>query len=77
MIIRTSNGELLKINKYDYPNDMIYYEKIMNMKKEVTKEHENRKNEITKTSTFFLPKKVDKNMSSSMQSICDFVNIDM
>jgi len=75
MIIRTANGELLKINKYDYPNDMIYYEKIMNMKKEVTKEHENRKNEITKTSTFFSPKKVDKNMPSSMQSICDFVNI--
>ena len=77
MIIRTSNGELLKINKYDYPNDMIYYEKIMNMKKKVTKEHENRKNEVTKTSAFFLPKKVDKNMSSSMQSICDFVNIKM
>ena len=53
MIIRTSNGELLKINKYDYPNDMIYYEKIMNMKKKVTKEHENRKNEVTKTSAFF------------------------
>ena len=77
MIIRTSNGELLKINKYDYPNDMIYYEKIMNMKKKVTKEHENRKNEVTKTSAFFSPKKVDKNMSSSMQSICDFVNIKM
>ena len=75
MIIRNANGELLKINKYDYPNDMIYYEKIMNMKKEVTKEDQTRKNEITKTSTFFLPKKVDKNISSSMQSICDFVNI--
>jgi hypothetical protein len=38
MIIRNINGNLIKINRYDYPNDMIYFQKIMNVKKEFTKE---------------------------------------
>jgi hypothetical protein len=78
MIIRNVNGDLIKINKYDYPNDMIYYEKIMNIKKEFTKECEfkskNSKN-TNKTSDFFSQKKINKKVSCSLQSICDFVNI--
>ena len=78
MIIRNATGELLKINKYDYPNDMIYYEKIMNMKKKVTKEHEKHNYEhvnLQKKGNFFTSKKVEKKTSSSTQSICNFINV--
>jgi hypothetical protein len=74
MIIRNKNGELLKINKYDYSNDMIYYEKIMNIKKEFTKDDKYDKYE-NKHINFFSPKKIDKRISSSLQSISDFINI--
>ena len=71
MIVRNINGELIKINKYDCSNDMVYYEKIMNIKKEFTKDYyfEN------KTIKFFSPKKTDKSVSSTLHTICDFVNI--
>jgi hypothetical protein len=41
MLIRNLNGELIKINKYDFSSDIIYYEKIMKIKKEFTKPIEN------------------------------------
>jgi len=37
MIFRNSNGDLVEINKYDYPNDQIYYEKVMKLQEEFTK----------------------------------------
>jgi hypothetical protein len=74
MIIRNANGDLIKINKYDYANDMIYYEKIMNIKKEFTKEDQY-KNNVNKASDFFSQKKINKKTSRSLQSICDFINI--
>ena len=33
MLFRTNKGELIEINKYDYPNDNLYYQKIMDIKK--------------------------------------------
>jgi hypothetical protein len=33
MLFRTYKGELIEINKYDYPNDNLYYQKIINIKK--------------------------------------------
>uniref|UniRef100_A0A6C0DJV5 Uncharacterized protein n=1 Tax=viral metagenome TaxID=1070528 RepID=A0A6C0DJV5_9ZZZZ len=33
MIITRLDGKLVEINKYDFSNDVIYYEKIMNIKK--------------------------------------------
>ena len=33
MLFRTNKGELIEINKYDYPNDNLYYQKIMEIKK--------------------------------------------
>lgn len=33
MIFRTKKGHLIEIKKYNYPNDKIYYEKIMEIKK--------------------------------------------
>ena len=74
MIIRNANGDLIKINKYDYANDMIYYEKIMNIKKEFTKEDQY-KNNVNKASDFFSQKKINTKTPRSFQSICDFINI--
>ena len=33
MLFRTNKGNLIEIKKYDYPNDKVYYQKIMNIKK--------------------------------------------
>ena len=41
MLIRNINGELITINKYSFTCDTIYYEKIMNIKKEFTKSNVN------------------------------------
>ena len=78
MIIRDLNGELIKISKYECANDLIYYEKIMKIKKEFTKVsiHGSIKN-VHKTTDFFSPKTVNKKQSSSLQSICDFINIEI
>lgn len=76
MIVRNVNGELIKINKYDYANDMIYYEKIKNIKKEFTKERLCcEEDTFQKANTFFLPKKVNKKQSSSLHTISNFINI--
>ena len=37
MLFRNIAGELIEINKYDYKNDKIYYEKIMKIKNGFTK----------------------------------------
>lgn len=37
MLFRTSNGALIEIKKYDYPNDKLYYQKIMEVKQPFTK----------------------------------------
>jgi hypothetical protein len=44
MIFRNSNGNLVEINKYDYPNDQIYYEKVMKLYEEFTKYNHHDKN---------------------------------
>jgi len=78
MIVRNVNGELIKMNKYDYANDMIYYEKIMNIKKEFTKERLCcEEDTFQKASTFFSPKKVDKKRSSSLHTISKFINVQL
>lgn len=33
MLFRKNNGELVELKKYDFPNDKLYYEKIMEIKK--------------------------------------------
>ena len=37
MLFRTFKGELIEINKYDFKNDKLYYEKIMHLKYPFTK----------------------------------------
>jgi hypothetical protein len=37
MLFRTNKGELIEINKYDFPNDKLYYNKIMEIKKPIKK----------------------------------------
>jgi hypothetical protein len=34
MLFRTANGELVQINRYNFKNDKMYYEKIMEIKKQ-------------------------------------------
>lgn len=34
MLFRTINGELIEINRYSFKNDKMYYEKIMEIKKQ-------------------------------------------
>ncbi len=41
MIFRCVNGELIEINKYDFKNDKLYYQKIMEIKKQFTKINNN------------------------------------
>jgi hypothetical protein len=73
MIIRDINGKIINLNKYDYANDMIYYEKIMNIKKEFTKANYIENKNIC-NNTFF-SQKVQENISSSLQNIYNFINI--
>jgi hypothetical protein len=70
MITRNINGKLIKLSKYDYPNDMIYYEKIMNIKKEFTKE-----SKVGNNSVFPSQKKDSKLSSVSLDNILDFIKI--
>lgn len=35
MLFKNSNGELIEINKYEFKNDKIYYEKIMELKQSI------------------------------------------
>ena len=38
MLFRTNNGDLIEIKKYNYSSDKLYYEKIMEIKRENKKE---------------------------------------
>ena len=33
MLFRTIDGKIIEINRYDFKNDKLYYEKIMSIKK--------------------------------------------
>jgi hypothetical protein len=37
MLFRTNNGELIEIKRYNYPNDKLYYKKIMEVKQSFSK----------------------------------------
>ena len=37
MLFRTIHGDLIEINKYDYKNDKLYYQKIMEIQNSFTK----------------------------------------
>lgn len=83
MIFRNKSGKLIEINKYEYSNDMIYYEKMMNLQKEFTKcirEEENinksySKNLIIK-GLFYDNKKIPFSQPQKFSKICKFINID-
>lgn len=76
MIFRNSKGELIEINKYEYSNDMIYYEKIMNIQKEIAKCN----NEIKNNSKNNIVKNIfndNTNLPTSEQisKICKFIKL--
>ena len=35
MLFRTNKGELIEVKKYDFPNDKLYYQKLMEIKKSI------------------------------------------
>ena len=37
MLFRDSNGNLVELNRYDFKNDKLYYQKIMELKGQFTK----------------------------------------
>jgi len=37
MLFRTSEGKLIEIKKYDFKNDTLYYEKLLDIKKPLSK----------------------------------------
>jgi len=63
MLIRNINGELIKINKYDFSSDIIYYGKIMKIKKEFTKPIENENENKSKVN------------SKTTDMICKFIKL--
>lgn len=60
MLIRNINGDLIHINRYNYPSDTVYYEKIMNIKKDFTKSNVNSMN---------------KKYSKTKDIISEFINV--
>jgi hypothetical protein len=78
MIFRNSNGHLVEINKYDYPNDQIYYEKVMKLQEEFTKYDYNKiKNSDKKliNKDLFHNNTVNISSSNQVNKICKFINI--
>ena len=51
MIFRENNGNLIELNRYDFKNDKLYYQKIMEIKKQFTKSN---KNEQTNYSNYVI-----------------------
>lgn len=45
MIFRNTDGELIEISLFDFKNDKLFYQKIMNIKKPFSKLVENKKND--------------------------------
>jgi len=41
MLFRDINGNLIELNRYDFKNDKLYYQKIMEIKKQFTKSNKN------------------------------------
>ena len=41
MLFRSINGELIEINKHDFKNDKLYYQKIKEIKKKIIKINKN------------------------------------
>jgi len=46
MLFRSNKGFLIEIKKYDYPNDKVYYQKIIKIKSTIV--HSNKENPFFK-----------------------------
>ena len=83
MIFRNNSGELVEINKYNYSNDTIYYEKVMKLQEEFTKcikEEKNMNKSSNKNSIIkeLFSDDIKKPFSGMQQisKICKFINIE-
>ena len=73
MIFRNSNGHLVDINKYDYSNDQIYYEKVMKLQQEFTKYNYSDKKIIIKD--LFHDNTRNSAGLNQVNKICKFINV--
>lgn len=39
MLFRTANGELIEIKRYNFKNDKLYYEKILDLKRQILEKY--------------------------------------
>lgn len=51
MLFRDINGNLIELNRYDFKNDKLYYQKIMEIKYNFTKSN---KNDYSNYSTYII-----------------------
>jgi hypothetical protein len=56
MLFRDINGNLIELNRYDFKNDKLYYQKIMEIKKKITKSNKNEQSNYSKYVIQFLTK---------------------
>ena len=60
MLFRDSNGILIELNRYDFKNDKLYYQKIMEIKKQFTKSNKNEQSNYSNYVINQLLKKVEQ-----------------
>jgi hypothetical protein len=71
MLFRNKEGNLIEINKYDYKNDIIYYNKIMNNNNQIkTKEEikETKTGQTIKTVSTFYTNEIIENIISTIST---------
>jgi hypothetical protein len=56
MLFRTSDGSIKEINLFDCNNDIIYYKKVMELKKDLLKNTNVEEKKDNNTLSFFLQK---------------------
>ena len=60
MLFRDINGNLIELNRYDFKNDKLYYQKIMEIKKQFTKSNKNEQSNYSNYVINQLLKKVEQ-----------------
>ena len=71
MLFRNKEGNLIEINKYDYKNDIIYYNKIMNNNNQIKTTEETKETktgQTIKTELTFYTNEIIENIISTIST---------
>jgi len=71
MLFRNKEGNLIEINKYDYKNDIIYYNKIMNNNNQIKTTEETKETktgQTIKTEPTFYTNEIIENIISTIST---------